>query len=256
MPYEAEHFVLRQDNPKCLGCFLSENALTISFPDASEKHSFQYVQSLFNHFIRHPLPCQLDLIPALNSLTIIFDYYRIVPEFGTDYANHVLQTLRHAVNDFETAAGSLQSRKLHIPVCYDPVYAPDVVHLAKLKNLDCEEIAALHTSVVYRVLMLGFLPGFAYMGDVPERLRVNRHAEPRSHVEPGSVGIAGKQTGIYPLSSPGGWFIIGRTPLPVFMPEHEQSPTLFLPGDEVTFYSITPEEFEHFPIDDYNPLGT
>lgn len=256
MPYGAERFVLRQNNPKCLGCFFSENAFTISFPDVSEEHSFRYVQSLFNHFTRFPLPYQLDLIPAVNSLAIIFDYYRIVQEFGTDYANHVLQTIQHELNYFQTNAVTLQRRKLRIPVCYNPVYAPDIVHLAKLKNMACEEIAAMHSSVVYRVFMLGFLPGFAYMRDVPERLRVNRHAEPRSHVEPGSVGIAGKQTGIYPLSSPGGWFVIGRTPLPVFMPERKQSPTLFLPGDEVTFYSITPEEFEHFPIYDYNPLGT
>lgn len=254
MPLGAEHFLIKRDNPRCLGYFQSEHALTVLFPDVAEEKSFQYVRCFFNHFILHPLPCQLDLIPAVSSLTIVFDYHRLVQEFGTDYPNHVLPALQQQLNFLDAGAGKEQGRKLRIPVCYDAVYAPDILHVAELKKMTCEEVVAVHSSVVYRVMMLGFLPGFAYMSEVPERLRVNRRDKPRQLVEPGSVGIAGRQTGIYPLPSPGGWFIIGRTPLQVFYPDRKDSPALFSPGDEIIFYSITPEEYENFPVQDYNPV--
>lgn len=254
MPSEVKHLLIKPDNLKCPVYFISEQALTILFPDISEEQKFRYVQTLFSHFACHPLPCQLDVIPAVGSLTIIFDLYRLMQECGVHYADKVLLILQQRVNEMNFGDLPKQGRKLRIPVCYEALYAPDIMQLAKLKNISCEEVIAAHSSVEYCVLMLGFLPGFAYMGYVPEQLRVSRHADPRRNVVPGSVGIAGRQTGIYPLHSPGGWFIIGRTPLQIFFPDREESPTLFLPGDEVTFYSITSEEFRNFPADLYNPV--
>ncbi|MGB8190379.1 MAG: carboxyltransferase domain-containing protein, partial [Chitinophagaceae bacterium] len=103
----------------------------------------------------------------------------------------------------------------------------------------------IHCSTLYRVFMIGFLPGFAYMGKVDERLATPRRPQPREQVEAGSVGIAGWQTGIYPLQSPGGWQIIGRTPVKLFNAS-ATSPSLLSAGDRVRFYSITPEAFETY----------
>jgi inhibitor of KinA len=127
-------------------------------------------------------------------------------------------------------------------VCYGEKYAWDINEIAKEKSIPVDEIIRLHTAKKYRVYMIGFLPGFAYMGEVDEKIAIPRKAQPRTSVEGGSVGIAGMQTGIYPIDSPGGWQIIGKTPLKLFDKERDD-PVLLKPGDEIEFYSITENEF-------------
>ena len=117
--------------------------------------------------------------------------------------------------------------------------------MATQKNIPVEEIIQLHTATIYHVYMIGFLPGFAYMGKVNQKIASPRRSQPRTSVAAGSVGIAGEQTGIYPLTSPGGWNIIGRTPIKIFDAGKEDA-ALFQPGDEVSFYSITEDEFENY----------
>jgi inhibitor of KinA len=136
------------------------------------------------------------------------------------------------------------SRVVTIPVCYEKEFAPDIEYLAKEKNIPVEEVIRIHISKQYRIYMLGFLPGFPYMGEVDDRIVVPRKPQPVT-VAAGSVGIAGKQTGIYPLVSPGGWQIIGRTPLKIFDAEKE-APTLLRAGDTVQFISISKDEFESY----------
>jgi inhibitor of KinA len=133
------------------------------------------------------------------------------------------------------------NRLFKIPVCYNLNFAPDIKTLADSKNLSVEEVIQLHTSGTYKVYMLGFLPGFAYMGEVNEKMIIPRKPQP-VNVEQGSVGIAGKQTGIYPLASPGGWQIVGRTPLKLFDAAKEE-PTLFKIGDKIHFFPITENDF-------------
>ena len=140
---------------------------------------------------------------------------------------------------------SLPSRKIKIPVCYAEKYALDINEISKEKKLPVDEIIRLHTAKKYRVYMIGFLPGFAYMGEVDEQIAIPRKAQPRTKVEAGSVGIAGMQTGIYPLNSPGGWQIIGKTPVKLFNKEKDD-PVLLQPGDEIEFYSITKDEFTNY----------
>ena len=140
---------------------------------------------------------------------------------------------------------SLPSRNIKIPVCYSAKYALDLQEISKQKNLATDEIVRLHTTKKYRVYMIGFLPGFAYMGEVDEAIAFPRKAQPRKIVEAGSVGIAGSQTGIYPLDSPGGWQIIGKTPIQIFNKE-KADPVLLQPGDEIEFYSITEDEFTNY----------
>ena len=141
--------------------------------------------------------------------------------------------------------GEKQERLIKIPVCYEQEFAPDIHSLASGNNVSVEEVIALHVSKIYRVYMLGFLPGFSYLGEVDERIATPRKPTPQP-VAAGSVGIAGKQTGIYPFASPGGWQIIGRTPLTIFDPHAGDDAALLRAGDRVQFFSITANEFTDY----------
>lgn len=142
--------------------------------------------------------------------------------------------------DQASVAGTVlpvSARTIDIPVCYDAECGLDLDLLAREIGLSNDDVIALHTGAAYHVHFLGFLPGFAYMGGVPDVLRVPRHASPRTRVPAGSVAIAGAQAGIYPSDTPGGWRILGRTPLAVFDPSRSV-PSLLQPGDRVRFVRI------------------
>ena len=126
---------------------------------------------------------------------------------------------------------------IEVPVFFDDECAPDLRAIAEFGGLAPDEVIDIFTSEIYRVYMLGFLPGFAYMGEVDKRIAVARKPTPRLKVPKGSVGIAGRQTGIYPFESPGGWQIIGRTKMELFTPDDE-TPCFFAPGDHVKFYQV------------------
>jgi inhibitor of KinA len=136
----------------------------------------------------------------------------------------------------------MQARDLEIPICFDMEFALDLDNIAREKDLAPGEIIEIFLGETYRVFMLGFLPGFSYMGEVNARIATARKKSPRLKVPSGSVGIAGSQTGIYSLESPGGWQIIGRTPLSLFTPFAER-PALLEPGDLVKFRAVSKDEF-------------
>lgn len=138
--------------------------------------------------------------------------------------------------------------KIYIPVCYESEYSLDGESLCNEKNITKAELIKLHTSVEYPVYFIGFLPGFPYLGGLVEKLHHARRSSPRKRIPKGSVGIAGAQTGIYPSSSPGGWNIIGQSPMPLFNPG-DNNPTLIKPGDLIVFYSITKSELETLVVD-------
>ena len=142
-----------------------------------------------------------------------------------------------------TQSASVDAREIHVDVCYGGEYGPDLSEVADYARVSPEDVVALHTGVTYRVYMLGFLPGFAYMASVDSRLAVPRRATPRLRVAAGSVAVAAGQTGIYPIEAPGGWHVIGRTHLTPYEPGREE-PFLFRPGDRVSFRSIPRAEFE------------
>ncbi len=170
----------------------------------------------------------IDLTPAYAALLCRFDGSELVE-----------RQLREAIEaELEQRAGAPDStkRKIELPVSYGGEHGPDLAELAAEHNLTQEEVITLHTGAKYHVYFLGFMPGFAYLGGLPERLAAPRLATPRLRVPAGSVGIAGLQTGVYPLASPGGWRIIGRTPVQMWDAGRE-SPSLLLPGDEVRFRS-------------------
>lgn len=134
------------------------------------------------------------------------------------------------------------SRTVVIPVCYGGEFGPDLEEVARFHGMTEDEVIAIHAQGRYRVYMIGFAPGFAYLGGLSPEIATPRRATPRTHVPAGSVGIAGNQTGVYPLATPGGWQIIGRTPLALFRPHHEE-PSLLRAGDIVQFCPITEEQY-------------
>jgi len=170
-----------------------------------------------------------NLHPGYTSLLVDFDPLRISHE---ELAAIVEQSAPRA-----DAQAELQSNLVPVPVCYDPEFGPDLLDLAAHGKISPEEVIRIHSSAAYLVYFLGFSPGFAYMGGLPEKLHMPRLATPRGHVAGGTVGIAGSQTGIYPVDSAGGWRLIGRTPWRMFDP-HTQPPTRLQPGDTVRFSPI------------------
>jgi inhibitor of KinA len=142
----------------------------------------------------------------------------------------------------KTSETAPPSNRITIPVCYGNDFGPDIEFVSRQSDLSPAELIKIHSVATYMVHMIGFVPGFAYMGGMDKRLATPRKSIPRSSVDTGSVGIAGEQTGIYSLNTPGGWQIIGRTPLRLFDPEREQA-SLLKAGDEVIFEPITIKEF-------------
>lgn len=174
-----------------------------------------------------------DRVPAYASLTLHYD-----PLIWT------FAELRNAVEPFFAAdeTGPVADRQVTIPVCYGGEFGPDLGEVAHHCGLTAGEVIARHSAGEYRVYFLGFTPGFAYLGGLDPTLATPRHATPRPEVPPGAVGIAGSQTGIYPQAGPGGWRIIGRTPLRLFEPAGDP-PCLLGPGDRLRFRPIAPREF-------------
>lgn len=186
-------------------------------------------------------PYILDLIPAYASLTIIYDAAQVrnnerIP--GLQWMTTYVEKSLKAQSSVPIAA----PRELQIPVCYDPSLGPDITAMAASRNMTIEDIITLHSETIYTVYLTGFLPGFPYMGKVCPALETPRRQQPRLQVPAGSVGIAGAQTGIYPLASPGGWNIIGQTPLRMFDAANTD-PCYCHPGDRVQFIPITLETF-------------
>jgi inhibitor of KinA len=187
----------------------------------------------------NPLKGFIECVPAYGSLTVYFS-----EKVSSTEVRLLLSDLCDQVSD-TIDPSSTPVRKFSIPVCYDPSLGTDLPWVSSHLNLSLEEIISLHTSFSYRVYMIGFIPGFPYMGTLPEQLEVPRKQTPSLKIPMGSVAIAGKQTGIYPAEVPGGWQVIGRTPLKMFDPS--KSPCSFLnAGDLVQFNPITLDAFNQF----------
>jgi inhibitor of KinA len=178
-----------------------------------------------------------DVVPTYCSVAIYFD------PLHTNY-DRLLAVLEREAS--HPASSQLATRQpVHIPVCYGGDFGPDLLEVASLARLSEEEVVDIHASITYRVFMLGFVAGFAYLGIVDDRIAMPRHATPRRKVPVGSVGIAGKQTGVYPAETPGGWQIIGRTPLKPYDP-HREEPFLMKAGDLVRFDPIDRANYDSF----------
>lgn len=185
------------------------------------------------------IPGVIELVPAYTTIGVFFDPARIAPfdELKTA-VEHALQGL---LEPARPRAG--MSDVIEIPVCYDNEFAPDLADVARQAGLPEEEVVDRHAAASYRVTCVGFNPGFPYLSGLPAELATPRRTSPRKEVPPGAVAIGGTQTGIYPRRSPGGWNIIGRTPLLLFDVQR-QPPAFFHAGDRVRFRRISRDEFD------------
>lgn len=178
----------------------------------------------------------LDAVAGLDSLVVRFAPQRMTAEAARS-------ALENAIAAARLAPGQSAGKRIDIPVCYGGVYGPDFDKLCAQINISATALIEAHAGKAYTVMTVGFAPGFAYMGPLDKRLEAPRLATPRAHVPKGSVGVAGGFTGVYPLPSPGGWRIIGRTPIELFNPQNAE-PFAFSPGDEVRFTPVAEEAFE------------
>ena len=213
----------------------------LTFGDIINEAINEQVIALHEALKRSPFPGFIESVPAYSSLAVFFDpriIYSTYPQYQVagNYVRQFLQDMLQTERDH--IADSIRTGHL-IPVWYS---GEDLAELESLLKLNKEDIITLHTSRNYRVYMNGFLPGFAYMGILDKPIHSPRRQTPRTIIKAGSVGLAGMQTGIYPTPSPGGWQIIGYTPIKIFNPSLAD-PCLLMPGDQVKFYSITESEF-------------
>jgi len=207
-----------------------DSALVVEFPERIDAEVNARVVALTEAIEGERIGGIRDVVPTFRSVAIYFDPLR------TD-VDRLSERLERAAADAHAAA-TIAREPLRVPVSYGGAAGPDLEEVARHAGMTEAEVIMLHAAPVYRVYMLGFVPGFAYMGTVDPRIAAPRRSTPRLRVPSGSVGIAGGQTGIYPSELPGGWQLIGRTPLKTFDPSRAE-PCLLKAGDSVQFYPIT-----------------
>lgn len=231
---------------------LGEAAVTIVFGQRIEEETYRRVSALTALLEERPFIGMMECVPAFASVTVHYNPFAVLSsrseleqKQGTIFET-VCTRIQAMMPHAALCDGPLaQRRTIEIPVCYGGDWGPDLGNVAKHNGLSEEEVIAIHTQGVYLVYMIGFAPGFPYLGGMSRRIAAPRHQTPRMRVPNGSVGIAGEQTGVYPLAMPGGWQLIGRTPLTLFQPESDH-PSLLSAGDQVTFKAITREQYEQY----------
>lgn len=212
-----------------------QHALLVEWPNKVDEPILNDILEFVDAFKAVDIP-NWEMSVAYNSLTLVNCKEVIGFE---DIKNKVLEI-------YAKPASSKPKRERYLwrlPVCYDLFFGIDIKEVAVALKLTVEELISIHTSHQYMVYGIGFLPGFMYLGGLPKNIEVPRRAEPRLAVEKGAVGLAGKQTGIYPQDSPGGWNIIGNCPIPIFNPKLKE-PCFVKVGDKIQFYGISRAEHE------------
>lgn len=214
---------------------LSEHALFVQFGSTINEQTQQHIQHAVTTLNQHSFPGFIEVVPSYTNFCVYYDPYVVfkqLPQAET-IAARVQYYIENLLNKLAESP-SVSPRIIEIPVLYGGEYGPDLQEVADYNSLTTDEVIAIHTSRDYLVYMLGFAPGFPYLGGLDERIMTPRRATPRLEIAAGSVGIGGEQTGIYPFATPGGWQIIGRTMTPLFSLDHNP-PTLLQAGDVVRF---------------------
>lgn len=212
----------------------SDQSLLIYFGEKITIHAHQQVRKLLHLMEAEPIAGVRNLHPAYCSLLVKFDAAKLRHEALEKELRKCLSRLANVKLP--------EPRDVEIPVCYDGEFGPDLDEVARLHKITPEQVIKLHSSPTYLVYFLGFVPGFAYLGELPKELVAPRLATPRKRVPAGSVGIAGNQTGVYPFDTPGGWRLLGRTPVSMFRTDREGLSLLSI-GDQVRFVPISRERF-------------
>ncbi len=212
---------------------MGDRAVLVELGDDISPQINQKVRELYIGTKGHRIKGIKDLVPSYRSLMVVYDPLVI----SLDSLESQMNAIWNALDD----ARLPDPRTVEIPVVYGDKYGPDLEWIADYHKMTPQDVIRLHTQPTYQVYMIGFMPGYPYMGEVPDELVTPRRKTPRTHVPRGSVGIAQKQTGIYPVASPGGWQIIGRTPVRLFDPQGKP-PSFLEMGDRVKFFVITEKE--------------
>lgn len=221
-----------------------DSAVTVEFANEISHEINRRVIAFGRALAKKKIKGVLEFIPTFRSVTVFYDPCLI--SYGK-----LCKVLTRMVENTEDT-GEDTKRVFYIPVCYEEAYAPDMHTVMEHTGLSRQSIIDLHSGRDYLIYMLGFLPGFAYLGGLDERLHTPRLAVPRTKIEAGSVGIGGSQTGIYPLDSPGGWQLIGKTPVRPYE-ERRENPILYRAGDYIRFVPIKEKEYQE--IDMYCRAG-
>ena len=215
--------------------FSGDSALVIEFGNEISVDINKKIRKMMDDIKKENIDGIVELVPTYCSLLINYDVLKI------DYNTLVEKLKTFLNNNLETAEGE-EVTLVEIATLYNDEVGPDLSYVAEHNKLSKEEVIKIHTGTDYLVYMLGFMPGFTYLGGMSEKIATPRLESPRLQIYPGSVGIAGKQTGMYPSMSPGGWRIIGRTPLKLYNPDSD-TPVYISSGDYVRYVSISEEEY-------------
>ncbi|MFV8828590.1 5-oxoprolinase subunit PxpB [Alkalihalobacterium sp. APHAB7] len=230
---------------------LSETAITLQFGTMIDMDLHRRVRTFTHHLEERPFAGFLECVPAFSSVTVYYDPLRVLQSEQTsgfssvntrsayDIVSIYLKKLVEKLTDIKEKP----PRAIEIPVCYGGELGPDLDFVAKHNNLTTDEVIQIHSSGEYLVYMIGFAPGFPYLGGMSDKIATPRRSSPRATIVKGSVGIAGSQTGVYPISTPGGWQLIGRTPVELFCP-NDTNPSLLQAGDVIRFKPISLEEYK------------
>jgi inhibitor of KinA len=229
---------------------LGDSALIVrvreQFEDAPEE-TLDEVLRILQQLRSAAIPGVIEVAPAYTTVAVFFDPIAVSKAFASGTSDDVVDWMAARIGAaiVPKRRGSRRSapRTVEIPVCYDPEFAPDLDEVARHAQISTKEVVDLHSAADYRVACIGFVPGFPFMAGLPKKIATPRRSNPRKEIPSGSVGIGGAQTGIYPLRSPGGWNLIGRTPFKLFDPTKDP-PVLLRAGDCVRFRAIAREEFE------------
>lgn len=216
---------------------MGDRAFLVELGDRISTSINEKVRELFLKLDRRPLEGIVELVPTYRSLMVVYDPLRT--ELGR------LQEAILQVHQAEDPTLVPEPKTLSVPAVYGGEYGPDLEWVADFHKISPEEVIRLHVGTIYRVYMIGFTPGYPYLGELPEELATPRRETPRTSVPQGSVAIAQRQTGIYPVQSPGGWHILGWTPIRLF-DVNRWPPTPLEMGDRVRFFQIKKEEIDRW----------
>ncbi len=224
---------------------LGDNSMIIELGQDMSHEIQQKVKKVSSFFEENKFEWVIETVPGFTTVAVFYDPLKIkTTTLPYDEVRAFLEPLLEKLE----VDGDTEPRVVEIPVCYGGEFGPDLEEVANHNGLTVDEVIDIHSNGEYTVYMIGFAPGFPYIGGMSEKIAAPRRSNPRLKIPAGSVGIAGKQTGVYPIETPGGWQLIGKTPEKLFTPEGN-TPSLLQAGDQIKFVPISEEEFQKIEED-------